>query len=316
MNDVAAWLMGLIAAVVPGLGAAPAPEYHGYIEADFVYVAAASAGRIERMAVAEGDVIEAGALLFSLETESQAASLRAAEAREAVAEAEWRNLETGSREEETAVIRASLAKAEADRDLAETTLERSRQLVAQGFVSEAKLDADRTALEAAKAQVAQLEAQLQVAELPARDAQLVAAKAALEAARADADGARAELADRSVAAPAGGLVERVFFRAGEVASAGTPVVSLLPPGALKARFFIPERDRSRFRTGEELALSCDGCAAGLRAVLTRLASEPQHTPPVIYSREERDRLVFMAEAKISGDSGLLPGQPVTLRVLP
>lgn len=316
MSDILNWIAGIAAAIIPGFGADAVPQYYGYIEANYIYVAPASVGRIEVLQVQEGDMVAKGTLMFSLEAEQQAAGLRAAEAREAVAEATWRNMETGSRAAEVAVIRASLAKAEADQTLASVTLERSEQLNVQGFTSAAKVDADKAMLESANAQVAQLRAQLEVAELPARDAQLVAAEATLTAARADSDRARSEFANRTIVAPADGLVERVYFRVGEVASTGAPVLALLPPGELKARFFLPETERVKFRIGDVLMLSCDGCADGLTATVSHMASDPQHTPPIIYSREERTRLVFMAEARLEGETGLLPGQPVTLQVMP
>jgi len=314
MTDIPAFITGLLATVIPGFGDVPPPQYHGYVEADYVYIAPASAGRIDQISVKEGDVVDAGQVLFALEADQFSAALRAAEAREAVAEATWRNLETGSREEEIEVIRASLSKAEADLELAEMTLTRSSALLERGVVSKARVDADRSTLEAAKSQVAQLQAQLDVAELPARDAQIVAAEASLDAARADADKARLDLNDRRVTAPASGLIDRIYYRAGEVASVGAPVMSLLPPGVLKARFFVPETDRATLELGQKLAVSCDGCPNDLTATLTYMASDPQHTPPIIYSRDERARLVFMAEANLDGETVLLPGQPVTVEL--
>lgn len=314
MNEFFAWIFGLFAALIPAHG--PVTEFHGYIEADFVYVAAASAGRIDQITIEEGEQVEVGQLLFTLENNQFEAALRGAEARVAVARANRDNLQTGSRDAEIAVIRASLAKAEADQHLARQTLDRSQQLRERDLVPPAKVDTDQANLESANAQVAQLQAQLNVAELPARDAQQVSAQANLQAAEADADKARDELDDRSVMAPAAGLVDNIYYREGEVAGTGAPVIALLPPGQLKARFFIPETERARFRLGDELALSCDNCPAGIMATVTYLASDPQHTPPVIYSRDERARLVFMAEARIETGTGLLPGQPVTVSVAP
>lgn len=316
MHDLLAWLTALIAAVLPGFGTSPEPRYSGYVEADYVYVAPPDSGRIATLAVSEGDTIGRGDLLYTLESGRHAAALRAAKAREAAARAEWRNLETGSRAAEIAVIRASLARAETDRELARTTLERTTRLHERGVVAQAAVDADRASLQSANARVAELRAQLNVAELPARDRERLAARARLDAARAEADRVRAELADRTVTAPVGGRVDSVYFRAGEIASAGTPVIALLPPDDRVARFFIPEPDRAEFAIGDEFALTCSGCPDGLTARLTFMASEPQHTPPVIYSEDERSRLVFMAEADISQGSGLLPGQPVTLTVRP
>src|SRR5690606_28833703 len=110
-------------------------------------------------------------------------------------------------------------------------------------------DQDRATLRSAEAQVAQLEAQLAVAELPARDPQLLAAEASLAAARADADKARSDLADRTVTAPLAGVVERVFYRSGEMAASGVPVLSLLPAGALKVKFYVAEAERPGLAPG-------------------------------------------------------------------
>ena len=312
MDQFLSWLTGLVALLVPGFGAAPGPSWNGYVEADYVYVAAASAGVIETVAVREGERVAAGDLLFALRQEQQAALLKAAEARVAVAAANAQNLATGSRAEEVDVIRASLGKAEADLALAETTLARSQKLAAEGLTPEARLEQDRATRASARAQVAQLRAQLAVAELPARDPVQVAAEASLAAARADADKARSDLADRSVVAPLAGQVERVYFRAGEMAAAGTPIAALLPDDALKVKFYVGEADRPGLALGDEVRISCDGCAEGLTATLSYFAADPQFTPPVIYSREERNRLSFLAEATLGDAGALRPGQPVTV----
>jgi len=316
MNEIFAWVFGVIAAVFPGFGVAPEPAYNGYVEADYVYVAPAGSGRIETLDVREGDVVIAGQLLFALEADQQQATVRAADARRAVAEASWLNLTTGSRAEEIDVIRASLAQAMVEFELAQSTLDRTQKLNLTGNASQAKVDADKATLARADAQIAQLKAQLAVAELPARSEQVVAAEANLHAARADADRARLGLADRRVVAPTQGIVERVYFRAGEVAATGLPVVAILPPGQLKARFYVPETTRAQFQVGDIMRLECDGCIPGLTAVISRMTSDPQYTPPIIYSRDERSRLVFMAEAVLDENSTLLPGQPITLRVTP
>ncbi len=316
MNEILAWMTSVIALLVPGFGLAPVTQYNGYVEANFVYVAPASPGRIATINVKEGTTVAKGALLFSLEKDQYMAALRAAKARQSVAAANLANMETGSRSQEIAVIRASLEKAKADQSLAKTNLERTIKLDAQGLVPTAKLDSDRAILASANAQLAQLEAQLAVAELPARADQLVAARASLDAAKAEVDAAQIALDNRTVTAPVGALVERVFFRVGEVASTGAPLVVLLPPGELKARFFIPEAKRMSFSLGDTLGLSCDGCKPGLEAILSYMSSDPQYTPPIIYSQKERNRLVFMAEARLGVKTGLLPGQPVTMTVLP
>ena len=312
MNEFFTWITGVIAAVVPGFGTAPEPSWNGYVEADYIYVSAPSAGTIATITAQEGQVVKAGEVLLILDSRQQEAMLRAAEARVEAARANAENLATGSREEEVAVVRASLDKAEADLALARSQSERSDKLLAEGLVPQAKADQDRATLKSAEAQVAQLGAQLRVAELPARDPQRVAAEATLVAAEADADKAREDLMDRTIVAPADGRVERVYFDDGEIVPAGTPVLAVLPAEALKIKFYVSEGDRPGFALGETLKVSCDGCGEGLAATVSFFASDPQFTPPVIYSRDERQRLTFLAEATLADGSTLHPGQPVTV----
>jgi HlyD family secretion protein len=157
---------------------------------------------------------------------------------------------------------------------------------------------------------------VQVAELPARNAQQVAAEANLAAAEAEAEKARLDLADRTVEAAVAGSVERVYFAPGEMVPAGAPVVSIRPAGELTAHFFVDETARATLALGAHVAVLCDGCPGDLTAEITWMASDPQTTPPVIYSREERARLVFLAKARLVDPGTLLPGQPVTIRPTP
>jgi HlyD family secretion protein len=119
-----------------------------------------------------------------------------------------------------------------------------------------------------------------------------------------------------VAAPENGRIERLFFKAGEVANAATPVVSISGSDAMKVLFYVSETDRQRFALGDRLAISCDGCPAELTATVSRFASDPQFTPPIIYSRDERNRLVFQTEAVLDQQNGVLPGQPVSIELMP
>ncbi len=316
MDQLLGWLTGIVALALPGFGTPPPPSWIGYVEADYVYVAAATPGLVTSVAVQEGDMVKAGQLLFAQRQEQQWALLRAAEARVAAAEANAANLATGSRTAETEVIRASLERAEADWDLAQVSLTRAEKLAAEGLTPQARLDQDRAALQSAAAQVNQLKAELRVAELPARGPLQLQARANLQVARAEADKARSDLGERSVAAPAAGRIERLYFAPGEMAVAGVPVVALLPPEALRVKFYVPAAERPLLALGETVSVSCDGCAAGLTATLRRFASQPQFTPPIIYSREERNRLSFLVEAVLEPGTGLMPGQPVTVTRAP
>jgi HlyD family secretion protein len=325
MNEFLAWIVGLLS-FIPGVGHAPLPSWNGYVEADYVYAAAPNAGTIESIAVSEGQVVAEGDVLFMLESGQQQAQYdaalaraKAAEAQVKAAEATLANLKTGARPEELQVTQASLMQAEASLALAEQNFDRAQDLFANGNVPKSQLDQARASLDAANATVEQLKAQLAVAQLPARDDQIAAATASLAAAEstavaaaADAANTRAMLENRTIVAPEGGRIERLYYSSGEVAGAGAPVVSIAGDETLKIKFYVNEGDRPSFALGQVVSVSCDGCASGLTATIDHFASDPQFTPPIIYSRDERSRLVFLTEAVMVQQRGVLPGQPVSI----
>ena len=124
------------------------------------------------------------------------------------------------------------------------------------------------------------------------------------------------LGQKSVAAPASGLVQDTFFVEGEWVGAGRPVVSLLPPGNLKARFYVPEASLASVKPGQAVEVSCDGCPAPLASRITFVSSQAEYTPPVLYSKESRVKLVFLVEARLDAAASqrLNPGQPVDVRL--
>lgn len=311
MNGFFAWVLGLLA-FIPGLGHPGPVSWNGYVEDDYVYAAAASAGTIQSIAVKEGQLVKRGDVLFVLETSQQQAQFDAAQARADAAQATLENLQTGSRQEEIDVTQAQLMKAKADFNLATQNLARTQDLFDRGLTPVANLDQSKGTAQAAQAAVDQLQAQLKVQQLPARDAQQIGAEASLAAAQADAASAKAALDNRTVLAPEDGRVERLFYKTGEVAGAGAPVLSLSGSDAMKVLFYVNEGDRPQFALGDVLSVSCDGCASGLTATVSHFASDPQFTPPIIYSRDERSRLVFLTEAVLGAQNGILPGQPVSI----
>jgi HlyD family secretion protein len=139
------------------------------------------------------------------------------------------------------------------------------------------------------------------------------AQAALRDAKARLDAAHTRLARRKVASPVEGTVQQVYFRVGEVVGAGRPVVALLPPGNLKVRFFLPQAELPRLALGDKVGVACDGCAPDLTARVSFMSRTSEFTPPVIFSLEERAKLVFMVEALPDDPAAFRVGQPVRVR---
>jgi HlyD family secretion protein len=313
---------GRAAAVVLGVLALSAcgertpPYFQGYAEGEYVRVALPFSGSLERLHVQRGTPVKVGDALFALERENEVALRREAEERLRNAEAQLANLQKGKRPTEIAAIKAQLAQAETSLRLSEVQLKRAEELVAQNFIAKERLDEARTTRDRDRERVAQLKADLATAGLAARADEIKAAQAAVAAAQATLAQADWRLAQKSATAPVAGLVTDTLFVKGEWVAAGAPVVNLLPPQNIRMRFFVPEPALGALRIGQKISASCDGCAAPVPATITFIAPQAEFTPPVIYSRDSRAKLVFLVEARPSAEDAvkLHPGQPLEVRV--
>jgi HlyD family secretion protein len=138
------------------------------------------------------------------------------------------------------------------------------------------------------------------------------AEAALRTAQARLNSAQTRLARRKMFSPVAGSVQQIYYRVGELVPAGRPIVAILPPGNLKVRFFVNEATLPKLKIGDTIAVSCDGCQPGITARISFIARSSEFTPPVIYSMEERSKLVFLIEARTDTPERLRVGQPVSV----
>ncbi len=282
----------------------------GYVEADLVRVASPYAGRLVRLEAAKGAEVQPDAPLFALDRDSETAERDEAAAKLQQAQAQAADLSKGKRTDEIAAVQAQVDAARAALRLAESDLARQRQLAAANFISASGLDSQLEKVKSGRAQLAETEAQLRVAHLAARQDEREAADAAHEAAKAALAQSDWKLAQKTIAAPMAARVDDTLYRVGEWVPAGSPVVSLLPPGNIKVRFYVPQARLSEVRSGGIVKVSCDGCGTMRDARVGFIASQAEFTPPVIYSKENRAKLVFLVEAWPLDPQGLRPGQPV------
>jgi HlyD family secretion protein len=309
------WARHAAALLLVSLAACDKPEstaYQGYVEAEYVRVASPLSGTLLRLSVDRGAHVKPEDTLFVLEQEAEQAARLGAEQRMRQSEARLADLRKGRRPDEIAAIEAQRRQALAALELSRANLQRDEKLVAGGFLSEARLDETRSAFDRDQARLQELQAQLRVARLAARGDEIRAAEAEVNAARAAMAQAQWSLDQKAVRSPVGGIVQDRLFLPGEWVPAGSPVVSLLPPENLKLRFFVPQRDLPRLKVGGPVLARCDGCPQDIPATVSFISTQAEYTPPVIYSRESRAKLVFLVEAKVAPERAatLHPGQPV------
>jgi HlyD family secretion protein len=291
-------------------------QMQGWVEGDFVFVGPDEAGRVQTLSVREGDTVAAGAPLFTVDAELQEADVHTASAQVAEARARLARLETSQqRKEEVAVLQAQEKRAESAVALSNAELDRQMTLSAKGVAAQAQLDIARANSNRDKAALEEVRRQITVAQMASRDEDIAAARESLAAAQARQVAAATKLARRKLAAPVTGTVQQVYYRPGEMVPAGRPVISILPPGNIKIRFFVAEAMLPQIALGAPVDVTCDGCAK-VAARVSFIARAAEYTPPVIYSLEERNKLVFMVEARSDTPQGLRVGQPVSVALGP
>jgi HlyD family secretion protein len=243
-------MAAVLGSVLAALAACAKPDdrgYQGWVEAELIFVSPDEDGRVETLSVREGDTVEKGAPLFTVDQELQLANLEMAG--------------------------ASLTNAR-------QAYERAQALL-------------KTAAGTQKA---------------AEDAQ-----AALRTAAAQVSSAQTRLSRRKMASPVSGSVQQIYYRPGELVPSGRPVLALLPPGNIKIRFFVPETVLPKIALGDAVSIHCDGCTNDVPARVTFISRTSEFTPPVIYSLDERSKLVYLIEARTGTPRELRVGQPVDVR---
>jgi HlyD family secretion protein len=218
----------------------------GWVEAELIFVSPDEQGRVETLKVREGDRVQKGDVLFTVDDDLQKADVVV------------RN---------TAVVNAQQG------------YDRAKELLKAAAGTQKNYDD---------------------------------AEAALRQAKANLEWSQTRLARRNAYSPGEGTIEQIYYRPGETVPAGRPVLALLPPGNLKIRFFAPQSVLPEIKYGETVQVSCDGCEKGLTAKVSFIARSAEYTPPVIYSQEERAKLVFLIEARPDSPDKFRVGQPVTV----
>jgi HlyD family secretion protein len=287
--------------------AADADVLNGYVEGDDLYLSSPVAGNIGQVYVVKGQRVASGAPLFAMDPSTLAAQRAQADARlqQAGAGITAADAQAGQAVANVAAARAVETNARKDFDRF-TLLQRTnpQALVAQ------QLDQARSTL-------ANATAQRQAAEKAAAAARQQASSARASSAQAQASlkEAQVKLDQLAQHAPSAGRIEDVIYHTGEWAGPNQPIVSLLPDDQVKLRFFVPERTMEAYRPGRIVRFACDGCRTGLSARISYVSPRAEFTPPVIYSRNTRDKLVFLVEAVPPDAQGLAPGLPVEVQPL-
>jgi HlyD family secretion protein len=302
--------IGLIA--LTGCHRKTSDRVQGYVEGEYVYVASPFAGQLETLSVKRGDLAKTGDPLFALECGLETAARDEADRKLVQGRANLEDAKKGKRPPELESAEETLKQARAASIMSEKEFKRQDDLYHRGVSSADDFDRARSTRDQDAHRVQQLEADLQTAHLGSRDDQVAAAEAnvrALEAALAQADW---NLAQKRQSVPQNGIVYDLLYQQGEWVAAGKPVVAMLPPGNVKVRAFVPEAKVGSVHPGQSVSVFVDGVGEPFAGKVTYISPQAEYTPPVIYSQESREKLVFMVESRFDSAvaAKLHPGQPV------
>ena len=304
-------LLSLTCLIITGCKEEQQNYFQGYIEGEYLHVSSPIGGQLETLSVSRGMIVTTNDPLFTLDQTLETATVAEAEQGLRRAENSLANITKGLRPSEIQAIEAKLEQAKATYNLAQIEYKRRHQLLEQKVIAKEVLDRTRTEMERSTAAVAQLNAELETAQLGARPDEVKTARAEIEAARQRLTQARWSLDQKKQTAPQNGRVFDTFYVEGEFIPAAHPVVSILPPDNIKIRFFIPENRIASLSMGQKVFVQVDGAGKIYQASISYISPQAEYTPPVIYSRESRSKLVFIIEAALTtADAAALhPGQP-------
>ncbi len=308
----------LVLCQLTGCNSPDPKRVQGYVEGEYVYVASPLAGTLETLSVRRGDQVSAGVPLFALDAVPEKAARDEAERKFAMARANWQDAKKGKRPSEIESLEAQLRQAKVALALSEKELARHERLLQSRATSGEDRDRARSARDQDLQRVAQLEADLQTARLGSRSDQIAAAEANMRASEATLARAEWDLAQKRQSAPQAGVVFDTLYRPGEWVAAGRPVVALLPPANIKVRAFVPQTQIGTVKLGQAVQVTVDGVADPFLGRVSFISPQAEYTPPVIYSRESRAKLVFKIEIVFDPQAGanLHPGQPVDVQLEP
>lgn len=279
---------------------------NGRIEATSIDIASKVAGRIETIAVDEGDTVTKDEVLARMDTSTLDAQRREAEAelkRAKIAINTAQEL-VKQRHSEKEAADALVAQRQAELNAAQKRLDRTQRLTERGTTSQQALDDDqasfegaRAALSAAKAQVAASEAAISQSE-----SQVVSAEAAVEATQAQIERIESDIEDSTLRSPRDGRVQYLVAQPGEVVAAGGTVLNMVDLTDVYMNFFLPTTAAGRLRVGSEARIIFDAAPEYVvPATISYVADVAQFTPKTVETEEERLKLMFRVKAQIDPD---------------
>jgi HlyD family secretion protein len=281
----------------------------GYAESEDLYLTSPYSGTLRRLPVIRGEQVKKGDLIFQLDPEPEALKILGVEGVLAQEKALLQDLKNPKRQPEIGVGIEQINQVSSRLSLAKLRMKRFRELYEKKAGTLDESDAAVHRFKELQALKKQREYELQFAKLGAREDRIFAQAAKVKAVIAKKDLFKWQLAQKSRYAPDAGTIADTFFVEGEWVPAGQSIAAIQMPQYIWIDFFVPVRLLPEFHAGQTVKLRCAGCPSS-EGKIAYVAPEAEYAPPLVYSRDNQDKLVFRIRAKPMKPELYKPGQPV------
>ncbi|WP_162264401.1 HlyD family secretion protein [Legionella quateirensis] len=289
-------------------------QFEGYVEGENIFLASPFYGVLNHLAVQRGQQVKKGALLYSLDPNPQLMNIIQIQGELAQAKSQLTDLKRPRRPEEIDAIEAQIQQTNAQITLADIRVSRYQKLVDKQASDKDSLDAALAYLQQQKELKLQYEANLALAKLGSREDLIAAQQGVVDSLIAKLNISQWELAQKTIYAPADGVIFDTYYRTGEYVAAQQSVLSLLTPENIRIEFFVPLEFLAQLKVGQKISFDCDGCQKNNPAVISYISPDAEYLPPLVYSQDNSSKLVFRIKARINNSSLFKPGQPVMVNL--
>ena len=305
-------LLLLLIVILFGCGKPEHIQYQGYVEGENIFLASPFSGILVKQLVSRGQAVKKNELLLQLDPNPQQLTIVQAQNELQEAQRLYKDLLNPKRKPEIEAIKAQIKQVDAQIELAEIRVRRFRDLYARQATDKDSLDETVAHYNELKHLKSQHQSNLELALLGSREERIKAQKAKIDALKATLDESKWQLTQKSIYAPVSGKIFETYYIEGEFVKAQQPIASLLAPENVRIEFFIPVKELNRIKVGQKINFTCMNCSKTFQALISYVSPEAEYIPPLVYSRENEDKLVFRIKAKILEPELFKPGQPITV----
>jgi HlyD family secretion protein len=301
----------------------------GHVEATETRLAPEAGGRVLTLNVKEGDRVEAGQTVLTLDTRDVQLAINRVKAEQAAAEAQLRLVQAGSRVEDirqaqsqVETARADVSAARSELQAAEQDLTRFDTLLKNNSGSQKQRDDAATRRDVARDRVASAESRVKTAEqvlaklrAGARIEEVDAARARVATVTAQIAPLEKTLGDATLVSPVAGLVTEKLVEVGEVIAPRAPVVVLVDLDHAWADVFVPEPTVPQIKIGQAATIFTDAGGNGIAGTISYISPKAEFTPRNVQTAEERSKLVYRVRITVDNKDGVLKqGMPVEAEI--